>query len=109
MDVGWPMLAQMVTYPIAVGSQRYVIAQLGGPTDVAEYGCGRACLLRPHGLVMAGGLALWPHFAKSRHDGDLRRGPFLLSALFAVAIGLATVMGVARRSVAVRVHHAGQS
>ncbi|PJI52256.1 hypothetical protein CTI14_45325, partial [Methylobacterium radiotolerans] len=38
-----------------------------------------------NGLVMAGGLALWPHFARMRHQGDLRRGPFLLSALFATA------------------------
>lgn len=92
MDVGWPMLAQMVTYPIAVGSQRYVIAQLGGPTDVAEYGVAGQVFFALNGLVMAGGLALWPHFARMRHQGDLRRGPFLLSALFATAVALATVV-----------------
>ncbi|WP_435749125.1 lipopolysaccharide biosynthesis protein [Microbacterium sp. PMB16] len=90
MDVGWPMLAQMVTYPIAVGSQRYVIAQLGGPSDVAEYGVAGQVFFALNGLVMAGGLALWPHFARSRHKGDLRGGPFLLSALFAVAVAGAT-------------------
>ncbi|MGM7679308.1 lipopolysaccharide biosynthesis protein [Microbacterium sp. A94] len=92
MDVGWPMLAQMVTYPIAVGSQRYIIAQLGGPSDVAEYGVAGQVFFALNGLVMAGGLALWPHFARRRHEGALNRGPFLLSALFAVAIAVATVM-----------------
>ncbi|QNA91720.1 MULTISPECIES: hypothetical protein [unclassified Microbacterium] len=92
MDVGWPMLAQMVTYPIAVGSQRYVIAQLGGPTDVAEYGVAGQVFFALNGLVMAGGLALWPQFARMRHTGGLQRGPFLLSALFAIAIAVATFM-----------------
>lgn len=92
MDVGWPMLAQMVTYPIAVGSQRYVIAQLGGPTDVAEYGVAGQVFFALNGLVMAGGLALWPHFTRMRHKGDLRRGPFVLSALFAVAVAAATAV-----------------
>lgn len=92
MDVGWPMLAQMVTYPIAVGSQRYIIAQLGGPSDVAEYGVAGQVFFALNGLVMAGGLALWPLFARRRRDGDLQRGPFLLSALFAFSVALATVL-----------------
>lgn len=92
MDVGWPMLAQMITYPIAVGSQRYIIAQLGGPTDVAEYGVAGQVFFALNGLVMAGGLALWPHFARMRHQGDLKRGPFLLSVLFAAAVAVATLL-----------------
>nr|WP_026050014.1 oligosaccharide flippase family protein [Microbacterium barkeri] len=71
MDVGWPMLAQMVTYPIAVGSQRYVLAQYGTPTDVAEYGVAGQVFFALNGLVMAAGVALWPQFARRRHP--LRR------------------------------------
>lgn len=92
MDVGWPMLAQMVTYPIAVGSQRYVIAQLDGPAGVAEYGVAGQVFFALNGLVMAGGLALWPLFARARHQGAAQRGPFLLSALFAIAVAVATFM-----------------
>lgn len=90
MDVGWPMLAQMVTYPIAVGSQRYVIAQLGSPVDVAEYGVAGQVFFALNGLVMAGGLALWPYYARSRHRGEARRGPFVLSVVFATAAAAAT-------------------
>lgn len=90
MDVGWPMLAQMVTYPIAVGSQRYVLAQYGTPTDVAEYGVAGQVFFALNGLVMAAGVALWPQFARRRHRGELRRGPALLSLLFGGAVAAAT-------------------
>lgn len=92
MDVGWPMLAQMVTYPIAVGSQRYVLAQFGTPVDVAEYGVAGQVFFALNGLVMAAGVALWPQFARLRHKGELRRGPYLLSMVFAGAIAAATFM-----------------
>ncbi|KJQ53362.1 hypothetical protein [Microbacterium sp. SA39] len=92
MDVGWPMLAQMITYPIAVGSQRYVLAQFGTPVDVAEYGVAGQVFFALNGLVMAAGVALWPQFARLRHKGELRRGPFLLSLIFAGAIAAATFM-----------------
>ncbi|GGM39634.1 MATE family efflux transporter [Microbacterium saperdae] len=92
MDVGWPMLAQMVTYPIAVGSQRYVLAQFGTPVDVAEYGVAGQVFFALNGLVMAAGVALWPQFARLRHKGELRRGPYLLSVIFAGAIAAATFM-----------------
>lgn len=91
MDVGWPMLAQMVTYPIAVGSQRYVLAQYGTPTDVAEYGVAGQVFFALNGLVMAAGVALWPQFARRRHRGELRRGPYLLSLLFGGAVAAATL------------------
>lgn len=92
MDVGWPMLAQMVTYPIAVGSQRYVLAQFGTPIDVAEYGVAGQVFFALNGLVMAAGVALWPQFARLRHKGELSRGPYLLSLIFAGAIAAATFM-----------------
>ena len=92
MDVGWPMLAQMITYPIAVGSQRYVLAQFGTPVDVAEYGVAGQVFFALNGLVMAAGVALWPQFARLRHKGELRRGPYLLSLIFAGAIAAATFM-----------------
>lgn len=92
MDVGWPMLAQMVTYPIAVGSQRYVLAQYGTPTDVAEYGVAGQVFFALNGLVMAAGVALWPQFARRRHRGELTRGPYLLSLLFGGAVAMATAL-----------------
>lgn len=90
MDVGWPMLAQLITYPIAVATQRYVLAQTGSHTEVAEYGVTGQVFFALNGLVFAAGIALWPLFARRRHRGELTRGPFLLSLLFAASIAAAT-------------------
>lgn len=91
MDVGWPMLAQIVTYPIAVGSQRYVLAFFGSSQDVAEYGIAGQVFFGFNSLVLAGGLTLWPYFTRQRDRGELTRGPFLISLLFGAAIASATL------------------
>ncbi|WP_406247013.1 hypothetical protein ACI7YT_16460 [Microbacterium sp. M] len=91
MDVGWPMLAQLLSYPVAVSTQRYVLAQWGTHQDVAEYGVAGQVFFALNGLVVAAGLALWPMYARRRHRGELRRGPFLLAGIFAAGVGAATV------------------
>ena len=90
MHVGWPMLAQLVSSLIAMASQRYVLAQLGSHSDVAEYGVAGQVFLALNSLVIAAGVALWPHYTNQRHRGELQRGPFGLSTLFACGIALAT-------------------
>lgn len=90
MDVGWPMLAQLVSFPIAVSTQRYILAQWGTEADVAEYGVVGQVFFALNGLVLAAGVALWPYFASQRHRGELTHGPFPLSALFAGCVAAAT-------------------
>ncbi|WP_255956237.1 MULTISPECIES: oligosaccharide flippase family protein [Aeromicrobium] len=90
MDVGWPMLAQLLSAPIALGSQRYVLAQFGTAHDVAEYSVAAQVFFALNGLVGAAGVALWPKFARDRERGTIHRGPGLLSAVFASGIVVAT-------------------
>lgn len=92
MDVGWPMLAQLLAYPVAVSTQRYILAQWGTHEDVAEYGVAGQVFFALNGLVVAAGLALWPMYAHRRHRGELRRGPFPLSLLFGVGVVAATAV-----------------
>lgn len=92
MDVGWPMLAQLISFPIAVSTQRYVLAQWGSEADVAEYGVVGQVFFALNGLVLAAGVALWPYFAAKRHQGQLTRGPFQLAALFAGCVAAATAL-----------------
>jgi hypothetical protein len=92
MGVGWPMLAQLVAGAIAMSSQRYVLAQSGTHADVAEFGVAAQVFLALLALVMAAGTALWPQYANKRHRGELTKGPFLLSALFAGGILVATTV-----------------
>lgn len=91
MDVGWPMLAQLISAPIALASQRYVVAQFGTTHDVAQYSVAAQVFFALNGLVGAAGVALWPRYARLRAQGDLHRGPGGLSALFGLGIVTATV------------------
>lgn len=92
MDVGWPMLAQLLSPPIAVSTQRLVLAQWGTHEQVAEYGVAGQVFFALQGLVLAAGVALWPLYARRRHHGTLRRGPGLQSLLFGGSVAVATVL-----------------
>ncbi|MCD9153792.1 lipopolysaccharide biosynthesis protein [Aeromicrobium duanguangcaii] len=92
MDVGWPMLAHMIAAPIALSSQRYVVAQFGTTDDVAQYSVAGQVFFALMGLVVAAGAALWPRYARQRAHGDLRHGPWSLSAAFAAGMILASAM-----------------
>lgn len=92
MDVGWPMLAQLITYPIAVSSQRFVLAQSASHADVAEYGVAGQVFFALNGLVIAAGVALWPQYANRRQSGQLSRGPYLLSLVFALGVAIASLV-----------------
>lgn len=90
MDVGLPMLAQLLSVPIAMASQRYVLLQSGTATQVAEYNAAAQVFLALGGLVSAAGLALWPHFTRRRAAGTQHRGPWLLSLCFGFGIAAAS-------------------
>lgn len=82
MDVGWPMLAQMMSAPLSITAQRYVLAQSAPTERVAEYTAAAQVYLSLLGVISAAGVALWPHFARQRATGNLTTGPFKLSLLF---------------------------
>lgn len=84
MDVGWPMLAQMVSTPLSLTSQRYVLAQFSPAAAVAEYTAAAQVFLSLMGMINAAGLALWPQFAQQRAKGEVRTKPAVLSAAFAL-------------------------
>ncbi len=92
MDVGWPMLAQLLATPIALASQRYVLAHFGTTHDVAQYSVAAQVFFALNALVSAAGVALWPRFARQRAQGTIGRGPGWLSVVF--ASGILTATGV---------------
>ncbi|MEH0110274.1 hypothetical protein V6N00_11230 [Tersicoccus sp. MR15.9] len=85
MDVGWPMLAQLLATPLSMTMQRYILAQHAPAADVAVYASAGQVFFALSGLISAGGTALWPAYARARHRGELTRGPFGLALLFVVA------------------------
>lgn len=92
MDVGWPMLAQMVSAPLSITAQRYVLAQSASTDVVAEYTAAAQVYLSLLGVISAAGVALWPHFTRQRAAGALTTGPFKMSFIFGA--GSAAVLAV---------------
>ncbi len=92
MDVGWPMLAQMVSAPLSISTQRFVLAQ-SAPTElVAEYTAAAQVYLSFMGVISATGVVRWPRFMARRSDGTLHSGPYKLSVAF--SLGVAAIMGL---------------
>ena len=92
MDVGLPMLAQLLSPSIAVSTQRFVLAHQSSHTPVAEYGVAGQVFFALQGLVLAAGVALWPLYARRRQQGKLLRGPARQSAIFGGGVLLATAV-----------------
>lgn len=92
MDVGWPMMAQLLASPLSMALPRFILAQLATGVAVAQYGVAGQVFFALQALVAAAGVTLWPHFARARAGGPVRRGPFLISALFGAMIAVATVV-----------------
>lgn len=91
MDVGLPMLAQLVATPLSMTLQRYVLAQFLTAGALAEYGAAGQVFFALQGLVAAAGLALWPMFTRMRHEGRSTKGPFGLALLFASLVAVASL------------------
>jgi O-antigen/teichoic acid export membrane protein len=94
MDVGWPMLVQMLSAPLSIASQRYVLAQFEPTAVIAEYTTASQVFSALLGVITAAGVALWPLFMKQRAAGELKRGPFVLSLYFG-AVTMVAVIGIA--------------
>ena len=97
MDVGLPMMAQMLSVPLSLAVQRYVLAQSGTTQQLAEYTAAAQVYLAFLGVISAAGVALWPSYARQRAAGQLTSGPFPLSAkLGAVCLVFMVLMGFVR-------------
>ena len=68
-DVAWPMLVIMVAVPLAMQSDRIVLSHQGGTDVLVEYNLAAQMFLPIWAVVSAGGMTLWPVFARSRERG----------------------------------------
>lgn len=91
MDVGWPMLAQLIATPVSMTLLRYVLAHHAPAAATSEFGVLGQVFFALQGLVGTAGLSLWPAFSRRRHEGTLRSGPFALSAAFGGGIAAVTL------------------
>lgn len=98
MDVGLPMMAQMLSAPLSLAAQRYVLAQSGTTQQLAEYTAAAQVYLAFLGVISAAGVALWPSYARQRAAGQLTSGPFPLSIKFGAAcLGFMVLLAFVRK------------
>lgn len=98
MDMGWPMLAQLIATPLSMQSQRFILAQFVSTAELAQYAMAGQFFFALQGLVSAAGLSLWPRYARARENGAATTGPMKMAALFAggcilFTLGMALVGG----------------
>lgn len=95
MDVAWPMLVQMVAVPLAMQTDRLVLSHRAGPGILAEYSLAAQMFVPIWAVVSAGGVALWPVFARARTEGAPGSPLPMAGAFGACAAALALAVAVA--------------
>lgn len=95
--LAWPMLVQMIALPLAMQSDRLVLSHLGTLEQLTEYSLAAQMFNPIFSVVAAGGLSLWPVFARARAAGtDTPFSPATMSLAFAgLALLAVTVMAFA--------------
>jgi O-antigen/teichoic acid export membrane protein len=86
LDVAWPMLILMTVLPIVNQSDRLVLSHVSDSANLATYNLAAQMYVPVWAVTTAGGIALWPIFARARARGHrTRQSPLALAAGFAAA------------------------
>lgn len=97
LNLAWPMLVQMIALPIAMQTHRLLLSHLTEGEELAQYNLAAQLFGLVLQAIAAGGVALWPIFARARAQRQVT-SPFracwaFLAAGLAIAGGLALVSG----------------
>lgn len=97
LDLAWPMLVQMIALPIAMQTDRLLLSHLTRGDELAQYNLSAQLFGLVLQAIAAGGVALWPIYARARATRDIRSPmkPMLLftAAGLMLALGLAFLSG----------------
>ncbi len=74
-DLAWPMLVQMIALPIAMQTDRLLLSHLTSGDELAQYNLTSQLFGMVLQAIMAGGMALWPVYARARARSEIR-SPF---------------------------------
>lgn len=68
LHLALPMLVQMIALPVAMQTDRLILSHVGSGDDLAQYNLGTQLFGIIQQTVAAAGVALWPIFARARHE-----------------------------------------
>lgn len=83
LSLAWPMLVQMIALPVAMQSDRLLLSHLTTGDELAQYNLTSQLFGMVLQAIMAGGMALWPIYARARANQQIR-SPFQPTAWFLV-------------------------
>ena len=66
MNLAWPMLVQMIALPIAMQTHRLLLSHLTDGDELAQYNLCAQLFGMVLQAIAAGGVALWPIYARAR-------------------------------------------
>ncbi len=75
LNLAWPSLVQMIALPIAMQTDRLLLSHLTTGTELAQYNLTSQLFGMVLQAIAAGGIALWPIYAKARADKSIQ-SPF---------------------------------
>lgn len=90
-----PVLVQSIAMPIAMQSDRLLISHRASSDALAQYTFASQVFGMILGAVVAGGVALWPFFARARARGEILNPDSLMVAFFSGALICSTLLAVA--------------
>lgn len=72
LSTAWPMLVQMLALPVAMQTDRLLLSHLTRGDELAQYNLASQLFTMVVQGISAGGLALWPIYARARAEGEVR-------------------------------------
>lgn len=82
--MAWPMLVQMLALPLAMQTDRIVLSHRASTAVLAQYNLASQMFNPIWAVISAGGITLWPVFARARARGEAL-SPMSMSWLFGAA------------------------
>lgn len=92
MDTAGPMLIQMVALPVAMQTDRILISHRADGNTLAQYNLAFQLFGIVLQTISAAGVALWPLYARSRAEGQIRSPARPAMVFFALGLLMALVM-----------------
>jgi O-antigen/teichoic acid export membrane protein len=92
--MAWPMLVQMLALPLAMQTDRIVLSHRSETAVLAEYNLAWQMFTPIYLVVAAGGMSLWPVFARARARGQTLSSLSMSWVFGAAAAAMALVVGL---------------
>ena len=94
LNLAWPMLVQMIALPIAMQSDRLLLSHLTRGDELAQYNLSSQLFGMVLQAIAAGGVALWPIYARARAKKQISSPMKPMIIFVAVGLSMAGVLAL---------------